>query len=522
MIICDHLYRGVGEMVLGGFARSLKFVVQLSLVGVLSNSAFANEDASPVQIYDIQKWIQIRDGAARAPQVVAVKQLIEIIYDKIISRPWEEAPYWAEAEKRWTNYRQTYCPSAQSLCALPEKLETVQQLGNIRNELVKPQTRDMINTELAKVGLKLSPNLIFPVQLPVAENDKSNFSFRITTIESEGISNVEDKSLVRMGDVVMYDIFTYRMNYTQDIARTYFAVDSQGHGYVQADRVREAAYTLAKQWKMLDARLIEYNALNATELLLQKLKLELKPEFEATYARLLAKLDPKNVEHVQHIHRFESERARDRYPSEVFQWVAFDQLMSVAEVLTEQYQDAKLNRRDLHAPTTSLQSVAKLQAQTAPRLLYYLLQREWDLDEGGVIEQIVTKPLAGMYLVEHLNVLLERGPYESAGMFAELAPAIDYKLLLAEPEFLKTHHPAFHARMSSLGMLDPEKVKAAPLAIQKAWLEEYLTKDEKPFILGAYRVSAALSLGVNARQSRDMSEAIRKARLLLVAGEHST
>ena len=496
-----------------GVSPSFKAIVQLSLVGAVSLTAHANEDISPVQIFDLQKWMQVRDGAKESPQVMGLKKLVEIVYDKVISRPWEEAAYWKEAGQRWQSFRQAHCPSGLTLCSLPAKLENVDQLADVRNELVKPQTRELLNVTLAKVGLKLSPNLIFPVQLPVAESEKTNFSMRIATVEADETSNVEGTSLVRMGDVVMYDIFTYRMNFTQDIARTYFAVDSAGNGYVQADRVREAAHTLAGQWKKTAQRETEYNAINATELLLQKLKVELRPEFEATYARLLAKLDPTNLDHAQHIQRFENERSRDRYPSEVYQWVIYEQLLGLAENLTEHYQELKTSHQNMHTAAASLLALTKLQARTNPRLMFYLMQREWDLDEGAVLEQVVTKPLAGMYMTEHLNVLLERGPYAGSGMFEKLVSAIDFKLLVAEPEFLKAHHPAFHARMSALGMLDGEKLKAVPREIQKAWLAEYLTKDGQPFLMGAYRVSAALSLGMNARQSRDTAETIRNARL---------
>lgn len=151
-----------------------------------------------------------------------------------------------------------------------------------------------------------------------------------------------------------------------------------------------------------------------------------------------------------------------------------------------------------------------LQAQVSPRLLFCILQRQWDLDDGAVIEQVVTKTMVGAYMLEHLRVLLERGRYRRFGHFQTLSAKIDYNLLTNDPEFLKTHHPDFYRKMADLGLLDAAKLRAAPLSFQKAWLDEYLTKDGEVFTLGIYRVSAALMLSLDARMARDIAEIIRQ------------
>jgi len=116
-----------------------------------------------------------------------------------------------------------------------------------------------------------------------------------------------------------------------------------------------------------------------------------------------------------------------------------------------------------------------------------------------------------MYMAEHLQVLLEHGPYEKLAQFAKLSAKIDYKLLTDDPEFLKAQNPEFYKKMSDLGLLDAEKLRAAPLALQKAWLEDYLAKDGQVFAMGVYRVSAALTLSLDARSARDLAEIIRQA-----------
>jgi hypothetical protein len=482
-----------------------------SLIGAFS-AGYA-QDTSPVQILDIQKWIQIRDRANASKQVTSLKRLVEINYDRIVGRPWEEADYWREAGKRWGDFRRAYCPSNLSPCSLPPELGDVQQLAAIRDGLVSAEVRKMLNERLSGVGLRLSPNLIFPVQLPVAGSDQANFSFRIATIEDEENSNVDGKSLVTMGDVILNDLLTYYMSFGTDLARTYFAVDSRANGYVQADRVREAAYTFAANWKKVAQKEVNYSTINVGDLLLQQLKKELSSAFDATFDRLLARLDAGNPDHLEHIDRFKAERARGRYPTEVYQWVIYDQLLQISNLLTEHYQQAKVNGEDLHSVPQALKAIVALQEQVSPRLLFFLLQRVWDLDEGAVVEQILTRPVAGLYMAEHVQVLLEHGPYRKLAQFEKLSAKIDYKLLTDDPEFLKTHNPGFHKRMSELGLLDAEKLRAAPLVLQKAWLEDYVTRDGQAFAMGVYRVSAALTLSLDARSARDLAEIIRQAPL---------
>ncbi len=487
-------------------------LVLWSLLGSFSG-AYAHEDTSPVQILDIQKWIQIRDRANASKQATSLKRLVEIIYDKIISRPWEEANYWHEAGTRWGDFRQANCPSDLSLCSLPQELGGLQQLETVRDGLVSAEAHRILNGQLSKLGLRLSPNLIFPVQLSVAESDEANFSFRITTIEKEENSNVDGKSLVTMGDVILNDILTYRMSFGSDLARTYFAVDAQGDGYVQADRVRESAYTFATNWKRVAQREVNYSTIDVGDLLLQQLKKELSGAFDATFDRLLAKLDASNPDHLEHINRFKVERARDRYPTEVYQWVIYDQLLQISSLLTEHYQQATANHEDLHSAPQALKAIVTLQQQISPRLLFCLLQREWDFDEGSVVEQVLTRPVAGMYMAEHVHVLLEHRPYEKLAQFEKLSTKIDYKLLTDDPEFLKAQNPEFYKKMTDLGLLDAERLRAAPLALQKAWLEDYLTKDGQVFAMGIYHVSAALTLSLDARSARDLAEIIRQAPL---------
>lgn len=182
-------------------------------------------------------------------------------------------------------------------------------------------------------------------------------------------------------------------------------------------------------------------------------------------------------------------------------------------MLTQHYQQAKVDYQDLHTPQLALKGVVALQQQVSQRLLFYLLQRIWDYDEGSVLEQVATKPLAGMYMVEHLQALLERDSYKDSGLFEKLAEKIDYNLLTAEAELLKEQHPAFYNRMSAMNLLNAEKLKSAPAAIRKQWMEELVVKDGEPFKIGLYRLSAALTLGLDARSARDVAEVIHKVRL---------
>lgn len=505
---------------MGLFARVLRLAILVSLVSSLQ-TGHANEDTSPVQIFDIQKWLEIRERAKSSDKVMGLKGLVEIIYDKILSRPWEEEDYWVEANTRWERFQSAYCPSRITLCSLPKELANLQQLEAIRNGLVDSENHQRINKHLAVLGFSLSPNLIFPVQMPAGNSEQDNFSFRITTIEDESGGAVEGTNLVIHGDVIMFDLLSYRMGFSQDMARTYFAVDSKANGYIEADRIREAAVTMARTWKRAAQRDITPNPVDSQDLLLQDLKKELAGEFESTYKNLFSKLDANNQGHLVHIHRFEEEKAKGQYPIEVFQWVSFDQLRNVSEVLVSHYQEAKFNYQNLHTINQSLKAIVNLQQQVSQKLMFYLLQRQWDLDDGSVIEQIVVKPVVGTYILEHLKVLLEKEHYAEMGQFERYSKLIDYKLLTDDHEYLKENHPEFYKKMLALDLLDAEKLRATPLAIQRQWLEEYMTKNNGAEVhqAGVYRLGAALMMGFDARTARDIAVIIEKARLSRLENE---
>jgi hypothetical protein len=55
----------------------IQALILWSLMGAFS-AAYPHEDTSPVQILDVQKWIQIRDRANASKQVTSLKRLVEI------------------------------------------------------------------------------------------------------------------------------------------------------------------------------------------------------------------------------------------------------------------------------------------------------------------------------------------------------------------------------------------------------------------------------------------------------------
>lgn len=492
---------------------ALRNAMILLLLCFLSGfKSFADEQTSSVQVFNAIKWLEAQDRAMANPKIVILKKLIEIIYDPIIGRRWEERPYWEEVNNLWTEFRKNYCPSELELCAFPAKINDNSLLQKVAKKLTNVRERGLINSAIAYSELQLTPNLSFPGL--TSGSDQENFSLRI----SETKPPAESKRLIiwnipaarmtnqtHLENAVLYDVMSYGLGFSQKSVPSYFALDAQSNGFIQVEKVKMAAMDFAQNWKRTVRSEAVYSIINLEEMFLHKIFSAQKDSFEKYYVELRDRLNPENEQHKEDLARFDKERQSGFYPLEVFQAVAYRLLLNFTHQQAEFYQWAHTLSKPLNQSTVMLENLLYSQKSANPHLFLYLLHRIAVVGSGEILDQTVSQPNAQRYMLEILSVLLGEGKYKESNHFAELSVKIDYALIL-DKKYLIQQRPALYKFLEANQLLTPELLRAAPIMVQKKVLKDYLSnsiqtksgeKYGNPILMSILRLTSAVFLGAD-------------------------
>lgn len=493
----------------------------LSATLFVSLSAFASELMSPVQLFDAVEWTKVRQEAIENPKIASLKLLIEINYDPFIGRPWEQKAYQEEYQLLWSEFRKNYCPSDLEICSVSEVIRSQEQVDTIRKNLTDSKEREKINQALAPSKMQLTGNLYFPGL--TAEDDSKNFSLRVSRIEGSSEPKtvevweipVKNVRQIVQNHSVVYDIASYASGFSMKPVPSYFALDSEANSYLQIEKLKMSAMEFAENWKRIVRSDVTYNAINTQELLLQKLRKQLEKDFQIQYSVVSKKLDAYKNTHQEDIERFQKERESGDYPLEVYQAVAYQELLKVAQKQAEFYQWAKKMHLPLDKQTTTLQGLLSAQKSENSVLLSYLTHRIAVVGAGAVYEQILNDKSGKVYLLEHVSAFLEQGLYENKGTFEKYAGKLDWQLILDEA-FLKEHRPTLYEKLKKTDLLTVEKLKTTPLAIQRQVLIDYISEVKQTesgpvrevFVMGVLRLAGTLFLSLEAQDFSDFAEMI--------------
>lgn len=499
-------------------SRSAFLAIIALLMG--AQSLFASELTSPVQVFDAIRWLKVQEQAKANPKIASLKLLVELHYDQIIRRPWEQKAYWEEVNYVWTEFRKSYCPSELELCTLPGKIETLAQMSEMRQKFVAAKERALINAAIQDSEMQLTGNLYFPGLSAEPKSDQDNFSLRISKIAEKKSDDVTSGSRqIWLTDAVMYDIASYQSGFSMKPVPSYFALDAEGNSYLQIEKIKMAAMDLAPNWKRIKVDSKKPDAVHAEELMLQTLRKNLEPQFAEIYPQLLKKMDENNPAHREDIERFGKEREQGDYPLEVYQAVAYRQLFSLVSQQAQLYQKARADKKALDAQATTLEAMLMLQTSAQPLLYGYILHRIAVTEAGPILEQVLTQQDAGMLLLEQLSAVLDVGPYQGRKNFEKFSQTFNYQMLL-EPKFLKTQRTKLYKYLSDLQLLKPEQLAAAPLAIQRQVLIDYLMDEQqvsgrpqmKIVPASLYRLSGVMLLNMKAEQLKELAAIVIKER----------
>ncbi len=484
-------------------------------------STHAEELTSSVQVFNAIKWAQVQEKAKNDGQVSSLKALVEIIYDPMVGVRWERADYFEAINEKWKTFRSHFCPSSLQLCTLAPNIDDFSQIDHIIDKLTSENDGAILNKEIADTGLYLTPNLNFPGI--TGKDDRANFSMRIAEIDVNAESkrlefrDIKARSatrLISLENAVLYDLRSYELGFTQKSVPAFFAVDQSANGYLQIEKIKMAAMDFAINWRRVVQHPTPYKAVNAEEILLQRLYKKSEKVFEDKYAQLRNRLNPI---HEEDIGRFLAERGQGRYPLEVFQAVAYEHLLKLATQQVEFYQWAQQFRKNFDNGAIVVESLLNLQNHANPELFYYLLHRIAVIGDAEILSQTVTQRQAQQYLVKIVEALRGQGKYgTNKNAFRTLSKKIDYSLLL-EADFLLTYRSYLYDELDRNNFLTADQLRAAPLEMQRRIIDEFVSVKgldsegdihTKPFLMGILRLAGAIFLGMDQETSKIYSAII--------------
>ncbi|MGE0631873.1 MAG: hypothetical protein AB7O96_05670 [Pseudobdellovibrionaceae bacterium] len=502
------------------------------LVGILafSSAVWAAELTSTVQLFNALKWFKFQEVSKENPKIMTLKALIEISYDRMIGRPWTEADYWEQSQLIWTELRKSFCADQTSkleLCALPATLSTVAEQEQILKKLISEKERNLINKKIEDTQLQLTPNLYFPGLSPEPKSDEENLSLRISTLESptqvDSIDlwskTVQNVKQIFMNDAVMYDIASYQSGFSMKPVPSYFALDAKGNSYLQIEKIKLAAMEFASVWRQTVKNEITHPQTSAEEILLKEMKKESLAEFEEIYPKLLTQFDPNNQAHQEDIERFEKTKKAGDHPLEVYQHVAYSKMLDLVIKQARYYQWAREQNKSLDSLLVTHESLLTLEKSANKYLYGYLLHRLGVTGEGPLLDQTVSKRVAGMFLNDQISVLLETGVYKDQKVFEKLRSKINYDLVM-DTSFFKTSRPNVHAYLEQQGIKTADQLKNASAEVQLQVLRLMVADGNTISAMGVFRLAGVLLVSLDQEGLNQIADIMHEVRVVKGVGSN--
>lgn len=440
----------------------------------------------------------------------AYVDLLDIIYDREISRPWGEA-YFPEAGQRLQNFRSFLCPSLPSpqprLCTIPAKMASDQDVTDLAKGL---EDKALTQALEKRWGIEIDP-----VTLPNASH-ALNFEvgYGAKTSETASFWDLSPASLSWFTMIpIVTDADTYRAGFEGDDFPSQFALS--GDSVVLNDwQVRDRSMVFASHWKFN----VDFNkkyppkdpAAESEELLYQALYDENQDRFQSVYAQLL----PKAQGNEDVLARFLKEKSQNDYPEEVFQYVAYSMLSELVRVQGDYYGLADKQRRHTSARQKSLESLLTLQRYASSWRMFLV---DWETlampftSHSAVLDQTTDFATATAFSLEQLNLILGLDVYAKTDYFARYRYAILADELFNE-DYLKANQPDIYREL-----LQPDgtlkRVTDLGDADQLRFLRQYLTTtDGQPNEFGISRMSSVFRVRVREKDLREIADIIHAAR----------
>ena len=499
---------GLNALLLALFATSA-FFLSISPESRASYMPSPEVLGSPVLLQNYAGWNN--DDTAfysRGSETRAYADLLHIVYDADINRPWGDA-YFPEAESRLETFRARVCPALPSpirICSVPVKMESENDISELKVSL----TDDALNRALEeRWGVRIEN-----VKLPNASREFNlelgHGQLKYEPAPSSTYWNFIPESTSRFTMIpLMPDVDTYLASFGEDDFPAYFALTSRGI-LLNDWQIRDHAMTFAAHWKFtIQMNRIEHPANPATEseeIQHQLLFEENQALFNDYYDALLPNVQGKKAV----LARFLKERADGDYPEEVYQHVAYRLLNDLLHMQSAYYKLAETQRQHTLNRHKALESLLTLERYSpAPRI--FLIEAQTlgvpFAPRAAVLDQAVSVSAATAFAMEHLNLILGLFDYAHSHFFEKYGYAVLANELF-DAQYLKNYQPGIYQEL-----LQPDgnlkRIETLPMNDQIRILRKYLVTADGGFSLsGFYRMAGVFRLRIRETDLHRMAEII--------------
>jgi hypothetical protein len=461
--------------------------------------------SSPALLVNYVDWSKRDDEfhASGTPSR-ALQDLVELLYDRDVGRPWESA-YFPEVNRRLDAFRLAACKGkfSAAACFRPTIVFGDEDLGVLAKNLLDASTLELIGQSFGVRALVWNIPLREPAFSiaagPVAEEayvDARYWDLRPQTI-----------TWIFLKQPLLGDATSYVSSWQPGAAPAIFVLDGKARAAMDDWHLRERSMEFAAKWKHVvgaNREFVPHNpVIEDKELLFQKMFDESVADFAAAYAEQLKLVTGANLA------RFEKERAAGDFPEETYEAVAYRHLRGLALLQGSYLSVAADQRKNTSARQQALESLLTLARYTAsPRVLALELATRMEplTSEAFVIDEIADFSIAQVYVLEQLKALLGIEAYEGQALFPRLGKGLVTNDLFGDA-YLDEYAPEVKALLAgrdftSLGADEQVKI-----------LRAYLVQPNgKVRPSGLFRLAAAWIVGADGEELGALADRVHEVR----------
>ncbi|MGE3682223.1 MAG: hypothetical protein AB7G93_10885 [Bdellovibrionales bacterium] len=474
----------------------------------------ADPTFSPVRLQEAVRWVESYDRFQSYAQGTALRDFIEIVYDKLTDRPWGQQELQRQIERRWARMREVSCPQLQNLCALPA---STQDLDRLTRGLYSDPVYTELQTQFASTS---SPYFLDAVSYPnVNESvDPDGFDFHMSALQDVRTysslqlwdMSMENAVLKEKAHTVIFDRTSRFNGFFQKEFAGYTAIGKNGEAILDLDAIKRQAERFGLAWKWSAERTADINSgLFDDPYFFHEFAKDNEARFQPLYDSLLLKLSeyPESVANA-HKERFREERAKGHWPVEVYQYLGFELLMPLARAEAQYLQLARAFRPHLNWKRLVWEMFLSLQIRSDARLASFLLLYEPVSGPGVILHQFYNPGDIARIQYEQLKAIIGIEEYADELVFQRFKYALMDERLFSK-DYLQRENPSLLEKLRArdgtvraVSQLSEEE--------QRSVFWSYLRHPEGVSVSGLHRLSRVLAAKIRAEDAAALAEFIHR------------
>ncbi|MEZ0315229.1 MAG: hypothetical protein ACAI38_25940 [Myxococcota bacterium] len=463
---------------------------------------------SPAYLLDYRPWAA--DNARmneRGSPLRAYRDLVFMVYDHYVSRPYEQGAYYPALQERLDAFRHHF-GNGSAATPVPERVTDEAGVYALAAALSDAQFLGDLRT---RHGMTVRP-IIFP-------NSPHTFDLQATAREQSESDRVSFFNLPPRD--VRWIYTTPVMNGVDSYYAGFFQREFPGHFAMGPDGVviddvflRQRVLRFAETWKFgvrpgTEGRV---NPLTNTDAIqLRGLREAHRADLDTAYDRLLAQVASAPATHA----RFLRERAAGDYPIEVYQHVAYAHFRDIVRTQSGFYAASLGQRRNVREGELALESVLAVQ-RYSPSWRFAMLdlttQSQPFSASAIALDQMVNPRLALGYMTEQVRAILGDGAYAGDRLFERIGYAVAADELFLTHDLREQHPAAYQALLSADGRL--RRLSELTRDEQLAVLRTYLSNGQGGYnAISVVRLRAVFAARIREEDARALADAVHRVRV---------